>query len=107
MTRGDTALLVIPLYQENESEYILQEGDTAYFCIKLTVADEAPIFLKEFKGNGVDQIKFSLEAAETKELLKRKYVYEVSIELDRGEEKETFVRTVIDKARLVVTDELH
>lgn len=107
ITRGDSISVAIPLKQTSGEEYILQNGDKAYFCIKHTVEDKEYAVLKEFTGNGHDIIRFKLEAGETKRLSQKVYAYEVSVELDRGEGEERFVRTVIDKTRFALTDELY
>lgn len=106
-TRGDTLALAVPLQTQSGEEYILLPGDKAFLCVKKSVKDEVYTILKTFKGDGLSIIAFELDSVETKVLTEKNYLYEISLELDRGEGYQPFVQTVIDKSKLSVTDELY
>lgn len=100
MTRGDTLRVILDLKDDDENAYVPQEGDTIRFAMKKTYKDPEPLILKEIP---IDSLELVLNPEDTKELPQpSSYNYDIEITYANGD-----VDTFIDKAKLVLTEEVH
>lgn len=102
LTRGDTLVTNITIYDESGEVYIPGDTDKIRFAIKKTYNDEEPILLKNIP---VDTMVLRLESSDTK-LLEQpaSYVYDIQITIDDGS-TEGFVSTFIS-AKLTTKEEV-
>ncbi len=100
ITRGDTLDALVEILLPDGGRYAVQEGDVVRFAVKQRYTDRKPLFVKEIPSGTMN---LRLEAEETK-LLKAggaPYVYDIQITMEDGT-----VDTFIDRAKLVVTEEV-
>lgn len=100
ITRGDTLDLKVDIFNPDGSAYAIQEGDVIRFAVKQRYTDREPLLVKEIP-NGTRNLR--LEADETKLLNAGgvPYVYDIQITMADGT-----VDTFIDRAKLIVTEEV-
>lgn len=100
MTRGDTLRILLTLKDESDNEYIPAEGDRIRFAMKRNYNDDTPIVVKEIPNNTLELV---LNPGDTKNLTQpSSYVYDIEITYANGD-----VDTFIDKAKLMLTEEVH
>lgn len=80
LTRGDTAVLEVPLVNEQERTYVMAESDTLVLRMKKRLADAEPCLTKEGKGENI----FRFEPEDTEHLPFGLYVYNVQIYTAEG-----------------------
>lgn len=100
ITRGDTLDAKVDILLPDGSAYGVQEGDVIRFAVKQRYADREPLICKEIPHG---TLNLRLETEETK-LLRAggaPYVYDIQITMEDGT-----VDTFIDRAKLVVTEEV-
>ena len=100
VTKGDTLEATVEIAYADGKEYEVQEGDVIRFALKQKYSDAEPILLKEIPH---DTMLLRLEAEETKLLTAGwvPYVYDIQITMEDGT-----VGTFIDRAKLIVTEEV-
>ena len=100
MTRGDTLRAVLTLKDEEGNTYIPIESDSIRFAMKRNYNDSTPILVKPIPN---DSLELWLEPGDTKNLPQpSSYVYDIEITYANGD-----VDTFIDKAKLMLTEEVH
>ena len=100
MTRGDTLRIILELQDENADKYIPVEGDRIRFAMKRNYNDATPIVIKDIPN---DTLELVLNPEDTKNLMQpSSYVYDIEITYANGD-----VDTFIDKAKLMLTEEVH
>lgn len=104
MTRGDTLRLKVEVYgldgKGSNTKYDPVEGDKIRFALKENYNDEYPLILKDIPW---DTMILHLLPEDTKELKQpAEYVYDIQITLADGT-----VSTFIDRARLMLTEEVY
>lgn len=100
ITRGDTLDVLLEIYLEDGTPYEARAGDVIRFALKQKYTDSAPIPVKDISPA---TMILRLEADETK-LLRAgwiPYVYDIQITMADGT-----VDTFIDRAKLIVTEEV-
>lgn len=77
ITKGDTLVLKINMYQDNE-EYDVQDGDVIRFALKKAYSDDECIILKEIPHETMTLV---VDSAEMKKLdvVREGYVYDVQL----------------------------
>lgn len=99
MTRGDSLLVFLDLENSDGTTYEPNEGDYIRFAVKKTFDDSVPpILVKEIP---TDTMKLILDPEDTKQLAYGQYRYDIQITTSDG-----FVDTFIDRAVLVITEEV-
>jgi hypothetical protein len=98
LTRGDTFMAHIDIFNPDGSAYEPAEGDVLRFALKKTYSDAEPLILKEIP---TDTQLLVLEPGDTKPLAFGRYVYDIQITLADGR-----VDTFITKAILKLTEEV-
>ena len=96
LTRGDSAVLLLTIRKDDESEYELQAGDSVLFTVKNSVYDTAIIVQKKL-ADGV----IKLNPDDTKNLQYGTYYYDVELTQSDG-----FVATVIGPQKLIIEPEV-
>jgi hypothetical protein len=100
MTRGDTLRILLTLQDESGNEYIPVEGDRIRFAMKRNYNDATPLLVKEIPNNTLELV---LNPEDTKNLTQpSSYVYDIEMTYSNGD-----VDTFIDKAKLMLTEEVH
>ena len=100
MTRGDTLRAVLTLQDAEGNIYTPVSGDSIRFAMKRNYSDSAPIVLKTIPN---DSLELVLDPDDTKSLPQpANYVYDIEITYANGD-----VDTFIDKAKLMLTEEVH
>ena len=100
MTRGDTLRAVLDLFDEEGNRYTPISGDSLRFAMKKNYNDATPILFKSIPN---DTLELWLEPNDTKNLPQpSSYVYDIEITYANGD-----VDTFIDKAKLILTEEVH
>ena len=100
ITRGDTLDALVEILLPDGSRYAVQDGDVVRFAVKQRYTDREPLLVKEIPHGTMN---LRLEAEETKQLKAggAPYVYDIQITMEDG-----MVDTFIDRAKLVVTEEV-
>ena len=92
LTRGDSAVLLLKIRKNDDTEYELQAGDSVLFTVKNSVYDTAVIMQKKLTGGAI-----KLNPDDTKNLQYGTYYYDVELTQSDG-----FVATVIGPQKLIV-----
>ena len=105
MTRGDTLLLQVNIFQDDNEEYVCQPGDSVRFAARPAGLNAAKT---EYANNIVidkpiptDSLMLQLEPADTKQLPFGKYVYDIELTKADGT-----VDTFITEATLILSPEV-
>ncbi len=100
ITRGDTLDLKVDIFNPDGSVYSVQAGDVIRFAVKQRYTDREPLLIKEIPNA---TLNLRIEAEETKVLSAGgvPYVYDIQITMEDGT-----VDTFIDRAKLIVTEEV-
>lgn len=96
LTRGDSAVLLLKIRKNDDTEYELQAGDSVLFTVKNSVYDTSVIIQKKLI-NGV----IKLNPDDTKNLQYGTYYYDVELTQTDG-----FVATVISPQKLIIEPEV-
>lgn len=96
LTRGDSAVLLLKIRKDDESEYELQAGDSVLFTVKKSVYDPDVIIQKRLTGGAI-----KLNPDDTKNLQYGTYYYDVELTQSDG-----FVATVIGPQKLIIEPEV-
>lgn len=100
MTRGDTLRVLLTLQDESGNIYTPASGDRIRFAMKRNYNDATPIVVKEIPNNSLELV---LNPEDTKNLMQpSSYVYDIEMTYANGD-----VDTFIDKAKLMLTEEVH
>ena len=99
LTRGDTFKTVITIKNHDGEEYQPQEGDVVRFAMKKKYKDEKPLLVKILDN---EDLLLELTPEDTKNLKYGDYVYDIEITLSNCE-----VYTVVDRATLILTEEVY
>lgn len=92
LTRGDTLVTSVSIYDESGQQYTPGENDVVRFALKKNYNDENPIILKVIPS---DTMVLRLESTDTKLLDQpASYVFDIQITIDDGS-AEGFVSTFI------------
>lgn len=98
LTRGDTFLADVRIFQTCGDPYHLQEGDTIRFAMKKSLTDETTLVTKDIP---IDTRRLQLDPEDTKDLPFGTYVYDVQLTKADGT-----VDTFITPSKLVLTEEV-
>lgn len=96
LTRGDSAVLLLKIRKDDDTEYELQAGDSVLFTVKNSVYDTAVIMQKKLTGGAI-----KLNPDDTKNLQYGTYYYDVELTQSDG-----FVATVIGPQKLIIEPEV-
>lgn len=96
LTRGDSAVLLLKIRRDDETEYELQAGDSVLFTVKNSVYDTAVIMQKKLTDGAI-----KLNPDDTKNLQYGTYYYDVELTQSDG-----FVATVIGPQKLIIEPEV-
>ena len=103
ITRGDSAIIGVQIYNSDGTEYVPVEGDSIRFAVKKNYSDVEPLILKDIP---ISSMEFVLMPEDTKELdsgpIRGKYKYD--IELTRAD---GMVDTFIPRADFIVLEEVY
>ena len=100
MTRGDTLKVILTLKDEEGNTYTPVPGDSLRFAMKRAYNDATPLILKTIP---YDTLELVLDPEDTKNLPQpSSYVYDIEITYENGD-----VDTFIDKAKFMLTEEVH
>lgn len=100
MTRGDTLRIILTLQDEEGNRYNPVYGDVIRFAMKQNYNDSSPLILKVIPNSTLELV---LNPEDTKNLAQpSSYVYDIEITYANGD-----VDTFIDKAKLILTEEVH
>jgi len=98
LTRGDTAYLIVPIFNDVTSEdYVLSPDDTITFTVKKTVDDTEFIFQKVMKGSN----EIHILPEDTIGCSYTTYMYDVQLTTANGD-----VFTVIEPTKFRITSEV-
>lgn len=99
MTRGDTLIVTITIYDADGNEYIPDLSDQIRFALKKDYSDETPLIIKDISPR---DMKLRVESSETKQLEQPgSYVYDIQITYGDG-----VVDTFIHNATLELIEEV-
>lgn len=99
MTRGDTLLLQIGIFNKDGSVYEPEEGDSVRFALKKNYDDSTVIIYKDIP---IDTLILELDPSDTKDLPQpSSYVYDIQLTTSGG-----IVDTFIDKAKFKISEEV-
>lgn len=96
LTRGDSAVLLLKIRKNDDTEYELQAGDSVLFTVKNSVYDTAVIIQKKLIDGAI-----KLNPSDTKNLQYGTYYYDVELTQSDG-----FVATVIGPQKLIIEPEV-
>ena len=100
LTRGDSLLMNVSVYINEETEYIPQPGDVIRFAVKLDVKDEEPLFIRYAD---MSTMQILIEPEDTKYLeMGKMYTYDVELTTADG-----YVSTFIGPAVFYITPEVY
>lgn len=100
MTRGDTLRVTLELKDEDDNPYVPVPGDSIRFAMKHDYRESTPLVLKDIPINTLELV---LDPEDTKHLQQpATYVYDIEITYANGD-----VDTFIDRAKLMLTEEVH
>lgn len=100
LTRGDTLKILLNLQDSHGYTYCPNEGDQIRFAMKADYNDPEPLILKVIPNN---TLMLTLDPEDTKNLdAPAAYVYDIEITYANGD-----VDTFIDKAKLMLKEEVH
>lgn len=99
LTRGDTFVADVAVYDADGNPYIPVEGDSIRFAMKKAYNDPIPLLVKEIP---IDTLQLRIESEDTKKLAFGKYVYDIELTKANGD-----VDTFIVKATFNLTEEVH
>lgn len=101
LTRGDTLVRSVVIYDADGNKYTPNGGDRVRFALKSDFKDIRPLLLKEIP---IDTMLLRLDSSETKRFDQpRRYVYDIQITIDDGS-KEGFVSTFISSTLTTVEE---
>lgn len=98
LTRGDTFMADIKIFQQNGDQYVPVEGDTIRFALKKTVNNSEVLIEKDIP---ISTMMLILDPEDTKKLEFGKYVYDVQLTKASGE-----VDTFITKSVFILDEEV-
>lgn len=99
MTRGDTLIVKINVFDADGNEYTPEGSDTLRFALKKRYTDEQPLILKDIP---IDTCILRLESEDTKPLDQPgDYVYDIQLTYGDG-----IVSTIIANAILKIREEV-
>lgn len=96
LTRGDSAVLLLKIRKDDDTEYELQAGDSVLFTVKNSVYDTAVIIQKKLIDGAI-----KLTPSDTKDLQYGTFYYDVELTQTDG-----FVATVIGPQKLIIEPEV-
>lgn len=100
MTRGDTVKITLTLEDSEGEPYVPALGDKIRFAMKRKYEDEEPVLVKEIPN---DSLMLTIHPEDTKNFgMREQFVYDIEITYANGD-----VDTFIDRAKLVLTEEVH
>ena len=97
VTRGDTLHLEISVVDQDNQEYVLQDGDKLVFTLKKNVNTKEIILQKDIIAN-----KLTINHTDTTLLSYSTYVYDVQLTQANGD-----VTTVIKPSKFIITEEVN
>ena len=81
LTRGDTARMVVDIFDSNGDPYVPQEGDVIRFAVKKRYTDTSPIFRKVIPN---DTLLLEIDPQDTAEMNFGDHVYDIEITYSNG-----------------------
>lgn len=98
LTRGDTFMADIKIFQQNGDQYVPVEGDTIRFALKKAVNNTEVLIEKDIP---ISTMMLVLNPEDTKKLEFGKYVYDIQLTKASGE-----VDTFITKSIFILDEEV-
>lgn len=98
LTRGDTFMADIKIFQPNGDQYVPVEGDTIRFALKKAVNNTEVLITKDIP---ISTMTLVLNPEDTKKLEFGKYVYDIQLTKASGE-----VDTFITKSVFILDEEV-
>ena len=99
LTKGDTFIADLTIYDDNGAEYVPQLGDSIVFALKRTPQDRKPYILKDID---INTRKITIYPDDTKNLGFDTYIYEIKLISDNG-----MVETFIAQGSFKIATEVH
>lgn len=98
LTRGDTFLAEVAIFNQDGTQYIPEPGDSVRFAMKTDYYETQVLILKNIP---IENMLLRLEPEDTKPLPYGTYVYDIQLTTAAGD-----VSTFISKAKLKLTEEV-
>lgn len=98
LTRGDTFMADIKIFQQNGDQYVPVEGDTIRFALKKAVNNTEVLIERDIP---ISTMMLVLNPEDTKKLEFGKYVYDIQLTKASGE-----VDTFITKSMFILDEEV-
>lgn len=100
MIRGDSESIILSI-DENDNEYIFENGDKVYFTVKRN-ANTKEIIIQEVVTNFPDNLAIiEIEPSDTSDLQFRSYVYDIQLTTKHGR-----VKTVVPHSKFDILQEV-
>lgn len=98
LTRGDTFMADIKIFQQNGDQYVPIEGDTIRFALKKAINNTEVLIEKDIP---ISTMMLVLNPEDTKKLEFGKYIYDIQLTKASGE-----VDTFITKSVFILDEEV-
>lgn len=98
LTRGDSLVVKLDIYDSEGNTYTPASGDTIRFAMKKSYSDSECLITKVIPN---DTMMLSLAPSDTKDLTFGSYVYDIELTYESGA-----VDTFIDKATFRISEEV-
>lgn len=79
MTRGDDVSITFNFYNQDDTEYILEDGDIVHFNVKRNVIDNSYLINKTYTNPGKNNVEIILQHSDTDKLEYGIYLYDICI----------------------------
>ena len=103
MVKGDTVILDLNVYDQDDNKYVPEKGDRMRFALKKRYDENNPILVKDIP---VDTMQFVIEPEDTKNLLCGEYhgrdKYDIELITAEG-----FIDTIIPRADFIILEEVY
>ena len=98
LTRGDTFIATVNLFDKDNEPQTLQEGDAIRFALKMDYDDETVLIHKDIP---IDTMVLYLAPEDTKDLEFGSYVYDIQVTFANG-----VIDTVMPKKQFIIAEEV-
>ena len=101
MTKGDTAILSLTIYDKKGEKYIPNYNDVCLLTIKKYTSQSAPSAQIKGTADG-ENVRFEIKPEDTSNLVCGEYVYDIQVKFDHNGD----VNTVIPLSKFVLMQEV-
>lgn len=98
LTRGDSFIADIQIFQQNGHPYTPSEGDSIRFAMKRNIKEDEVLILKDIP---ISTMQLILNPEDTKNLEFGNYIYDIQLTKSNGD-----IDTFITKSTLILTEEV-